>query len=55
MPFNVFLDLVKDPSHAGKDFILDHPDTKGLFENMHVLGNGMTIDLANGLLFQHMK
>jgi hypothetical protein len=41
MPPSEFRALVTDPQHEGKDYILEHPEVKGMFANMMEVGPGM--------------
>ena len=43
MPPKEFISLVTDPDHEGKDYIMEHPEMKEMFENVVDLGNGMVI------------
>jgi hypothetical protein len=43
MPPSQFRDLVEDPTHESKDYILDHPEVKKHFSGAMELGGGMVV------------
>jgi hypothetical protein len=43
MPQSEFINLVTDPDHEGKDYIMEHPEMQKLCQGVVDLGNGMAV------------
>ena len=46
MPPSEFKNLVTDPDHEGKDYIMEHPKMQKMFDGVVDLGNGMVMQLG---------
>jgi hypothetical protein len=46
MPRSEFIDLVTDPDHEGKDYIMEHPEMKKMCERVVDLGSGMEVHIG---------
>jgi hypothetical protein len=41
-----FKNLVTDPNHEGKDYIMEHPEMQKMFDGVVELGNGMVVHVG---------